>query len=211
MTDALEQSYSKAYGGKLEFGARPALLMVDFVKAYFDERCALYADVQPQFESAMRIRKACRAVGVPVFITGVEYEPGGANGGVFYKKAPVLECFDRGSVFGEWPEGLEPQADETVITKQYPSAFFNTGLAERLNTLRVDTVIVTGLTTSGCVRASALDAMCHGFAPFVVSDACGDRHSGPHEANLFDLQAKYAQVVDEVRILSLINAPEGGS
>jgi nicotinamidase-related amidase len=83
-----------------------------------------------------------------------------------------------------------------VVTKQYASAFFGTTLASQLKALGVDTVLIAGVSTSGCVRATAVDACQHGFVPLVVRDAVGDRHPGPHEANLFDLQAKYAEVVD---------------
>lgn len=103
---------------------------------------------------------------------------------------------------GDWPEGLTPTKDELVVSKQYPSAFFGTSLASTLTSLGVDNVILTGLTTSGCVRASCVDAMSHGFITTVVRDACGDRHNHPHEANLFDMQAKYADVVSEHEIIA---------
>ena len=124
------------------------------------------------------------------------YEPGGANGGMFYRKLPALAVFDEGSPLGRWASGIEPRDDEMVVTKQYPSAFFGTGLETELEKLGVDTLIITGVTTSGCVRATCVDAMGYGFAPIIVRDACGDRHDTPHEANLFDMQAKYGDVVD---------------
>jgi maleamate amidohydrolase len=91
-----------------------------------------------------------------------------------------------------------------VFTKQYPSAFFGTGLDEVLHATSIDTLLITGYSTSGCVRASALDAMQYGFVPLVVREACADRHSAPHEANLFDLQAKYAEVISEAEALAVI-------
>ena len=102
--------------------------------------------------------------------------------------------------------GLEPAAGETVVVKQYASAFFGISLASMLTSLCVDTVLVTGFSTSGCVRATAVDALQFGFAPFVVRDACGERDSKPHAANLFDLQAKYAEVIGEQRALAEIAA-----
>ena len=105
--------------------------------------------------------------------------------------------FDAGLPLGDIPDDLAPRPDEIVIYKQYASAFFGTSLASTLTALGVDTVVITGLSTSGCVRASAVDAMQHGFIPLVVADAVGDRDPRPHEANLFDLQAKYAEVVSE--------------
>lgn len=109
---------------------------------------------------------------------------------------------------GAWPYGLEPFDDELVISKQYPSAFFGTSLASTLTSLGIDSVILTGLSTSGCVRASCVDAMSHGFIPIVARDACGDRHPAPHEASLFDMQAKYADVLGEDEILSYLSGLE---
>ena len=193
----LDENYKKAYDNRLGYGERPALILVDFVEAYFDESCALYAGVDDALASALRVRAAARAASVPVMYTNVVYQADGADGGVFFRKAPVLSNFIEGNPMGRWPDGLEPAPDELVISKQYPSAFFGTSLATTLHTMRIDTLLITGLTTSGCIRATCVDAMCHGFAPIVIADACGDRHEAPHEANLFDMNAKYADVVDE--------------
>jgi nicotinamidase-related amidase len=107
---------------------------------------------------------------------------------------------------GAFPETLQPLPSETIVSKQYASAFFGTSLASTLSANRIDSLLITGFSTSGCVRATALDALQHGFVPFVVREACGDRHAAPHEANLFDLQAKYAEVIGEARALELIGA-----
>lgn len=96
-----------------------------------------------------------------------------------------------------WPEGLTPEDDEFVVTKQYPSAFFGSSLAPLLTSMGIDNLIITGLTTSGCIRATCVDPMSHGFITTAVRDACGDRHPAPHEANLVDMNAKYADVVCE--------------
>jgi len=132
------------------------------------------------------------------------YQEGGADGGVFYRKVPALEVFVSGNPLGRWAEGLEPADGELVISKQYPSAFFGTSLAETLNKRSIDTLIITGVTTSGCVRATCVDAMSSGFVPIVVADACGDRHAAPQEANLFDMNAKYADVVDEHTVIEYL-------
>ena len=144
---------------------------------------------------------AARAAKIPIIFTGVEYTPGGIDGGIFYRKVGALKVFDRGSRLGEYCDGMEPQAGELLLLKQYASAFFGTSLAATLTAQGIDTVIITGVSTSGCVRATALDACQYGFIPFVVRDAVGDRDPRPHEANLFDLQAKYAEVVSEAEIL----------
>jgi maleamate amidohydrolase len=114
-----------------------------------------------------------------------------------------LKVFERGerSPLAKFALGLAPEPGEIVITKQYASAFFGTTLATTLTSLGVDTLLIAGMSTSGCVRATAVDTVQHGYIPLVVRDAVGDRASGPHEANLFDLQTKYAEVVtlDSVR------------
>ncbi|PTR13302.1 MULTISPECIES: N-carbamoylsarcosine amidohydrolase [unclassified Novosphingobium] len=203
----LDANYAGAFDGRLPFGQRPALLLVDLVEAYLQPGSPLYAGIEAALASAVRITAAARAAGLPVIFTNVEYQPGGADGGVFYRKVPALKVFEKGSPLGAFPAVLSPQAGDVVITKRYASAFFATHLAATLTAMGVDTVLICGTSTSGCIRATALDACQHGFLPFVVADACGDRHPAPHEANLFDLQAKYAEVVNEAQALALI-APQ---
>lgn len=202
----LADNYRGAFDGHLPPPKRPAVVIVDVVMAYLDPASPLYAGVEKALECCERIVAAARAAGVPVIFTNVEYKPGGADGGVFYRKVPALKAFDRGSPLGAFPPSLQPLAAEPVITKQYASAFFGTALADTLADLGVDGVLIGGFSTSGCVRATALDACQNGFLPFVVADACGDRHEEPHRANLFDLQAKYAEVVDEAAALAIIAA-----
>ena len=206
----LGADYQQAgFGGKLAFGRRPALVIVDFVRAYIEQGSPLYAGCESAFESAKRVLAAARTAGIPVIFTGVQYEPGGINGGVFYRKVGALKVFDRGSRLGEYCNGLEPRAGEWLLLKQYASAFFGTTLAPTLTAQGIDTVIITGVSTSGCVRATALDACQYGFIPFVMRDAVGDRDPRPHEANLFDLQAKYAEVVSEAEIVSQLQRLSG--
>ena len=204
MSEELTENYRGAFDGSLGFGKAPALILVDFVAAYFVESSPLYAGVEAELASALRIRDAARAAGIPVIYTNVVYQEGGADGGVFYRKVPALESFEAGNPLGGWAEGLEPADGELVISKQYPSAFFGTSLAETLNKRSIDTLIITGVTTSGCVRATCVDAMSYGFIPIVVADACGDRHAAPQEANLFDMNAKYADVVDEHTVIEYL-------
>lgn len=195
--DDLGENYRGAFDGHLPFGTRPALLIVDFVMAYLDPASPLFAGAENALASTVRLLAAARAAGMPIVFTNVIFEPGGSDGGLFYKKVPALSCLDRGSPLGEFPRELSPGPGEHVITKQCPSAFFGTGLSALLEGDGIDTLMIAGVSTSGCVRASALDALQHGFAPFVVEDACADRHVDPHQASLFDLQAKYAEVIDE--------------
>ncbi|MFK8053322.1 MAG: isochorismatase family protein [Woeseiaceae bacterium] len=195
-----DENYKKAYDNNLGFGKRPALILIDFVQAYFEPGNALFSGVDDELASALRVREAARDAGVPVIYTNVVYHPSMVNGGRFAEKALPLANFSAGNPMANWPNGLEPGDDELVISKQYPSAFFGTSLASTLTAQGIDSLIITGLTTSGCIRATCVDCVSHGFIPIVVSDACGDRHPDPHNANLFDMQAKYADVVTEAAI-----------
>ncbi|MBU2957644.1 isochorismatase family protein [Paracoccus sp. 1_MG-2023] len=196
MTDR-DSNYAGVYDRRVGFGQRPALLMIDFAHAYYDPDCPLYGGegCRSALAAALELRRAARAADIPVILTRVSYHPSGRDGGRFFEKAAPLEAFLPGRATAEFAEGLLPHADEIVVTKQYPSAFFGTSLAPMLTSMGCDSVLLSGLTTSGCVRASCVDAMSHGFRTLVVADACGDRHSAPHEANLFDMNAKYADVV----------------
>ncbi|WP_425229946.1 isochorismatase family protein [Sphingomonas sp.] len=204
MTDLLDNYLQAGFNGSLAFGQRPALLVVDVCRAYLDKDSPLYAGVEDALAVNVRLVDAARAADVPVVFTRVRYTANGADGGLFYRKVPALSAYLPGNSLGDFPDGFGPDADEVLVTKQYASAFFGTSLAATLVAMGVDTLLITGFSTSGCVRASALDALQHGFVPFVVSDACGDRAPAPHQANLFDLQAKYAEVVDEIAALTLM-------
>ena len=206
MSSDLLANYSVAYNHRIGFGRRPALILVDFVMAYFDATCELYADVEDALASALRVREAARARHVPTILTNVVYHPSAINGGRFYQKAKPLRHFCAGSPMGAWPGTLAPEADELIISKQYPSAFFGTSLASTLASNGIDSLIITGLTTSGCIRATCVDAMSYGFIPIVVRDACGDRHEAPHEANLFDMNAKYGDVVSEAETIAYLES-----
>ena len=204
MSDLTADYAAAGFDGRLEFGERPALLMVDVCNAYLDPASPLYAGVEDALASNIRLLAAARAAGVTAIFTRVIYTAGGLDGGLFYRKVPALAAYLEGNPLGDFPAGFGPEPGEVVIVKQYPSAFFGTALAAMLTAMGIDCLLITGFSTSGCVRASALDALQNGFAPFVVRDACGDRAEGPHEANLFDLQAKYAEVIDENRALELL-------
>lgn len=204
MTEDLGANYKRAFGKSVGFGERPALLLVDFVQGYFDPSCDLYAGVEDALASALRIRAVAHEAGVPVILTNVAYHPMALDGGRFFEKSRPLRYFLKGNPMGAWPEGLSPREDELIVSKQYPSAFFGTSLAATLTAGGIDSVLLTGLTTSGCIRATCVDAMSHGFRTLVVADACGDRHPAPHEANLFDMDAKYADVVSEASVLAYL-------
>lgn len=205
MTSPLDGDYAKAgFGGHLPFGKRPALLIVDVCRAYLDPASPLYVGAESALAANITLAAAARAAHVPVVFTRVRYSAGGLDGGLFYRKVPALAAYLDDNPLGDFDPGLVPEPGDLVVTKQYASAFFATSLAANLTAIGIDSLLITGFSTSGCVRATALDAIQHGFIPYVVRDACGDRAPGPHESNLFDLQAKYAEVVGLDDALALI-------
>jgi maleamate amidohydrolase len=205
----LETDYRRAgFSGQLAWGEKPALVLVDPVLAYLDPECPLYAgqSAQDALEAMVALRAMAHARNIPVVLTGVSFQKGGVDGGLFFKKVPALKHFEVGSPVAAFPEALAPASTDIVIMKNYASAFFATSLASTLHALKVDCVLIGGYSTSGCVRATTLDAIQTGFAPFVVRQACADRDLRPHEANLFDLQAKYAEVIDLEDALARLRA-----
>ena len=200
--DALTADYARAgFGTRLGFGDRPALVMVDLARAYLDPRSPLFlASGEAALAVNRRLADAFRAAGLPVLFTRVVYQPGGADGGLFYRRVRSLACFEEGNPLGEFDPRLAPRAGDHMVTKQYPSAFFGTALATTLRVLGCDTCVVTGFSTSGCVRATALDALCHGFRPLVAADGCADRDPEVHHGNLFDLDQKYADVLSSAEV-----------
>ncbi|MBA4026392.1 MAG: isochorismatase [Gordonia sp.] len=195
MSDTLASYHESGFAGELGPGRRPAVLAIDLAMAYLDDSSPLRAPVDDAVAASAALVGAARAAGLPVIFTRVSYQPGGLDGGLFVRKIPALKVFEEGSPLAEFVPDPRPEPGETVITKQYASAFFGTSLAATLTAAGIDTLYICGLSTSGCIRASATDALQHGFRPLVVSDACGDREPRLHDANLLDLQAKYADVL----------------
>ena len=195
MTEA--PRFDEGFAGTLRPGTRPAVLAIDLMHVYFDPASPLCLPSRDCLASAARVLAAARNNGVPVIHTRVAYAPDGRDGGVFVRKVPALKHLFGGGPMSELMPEVAPVEDELVVTKQYASAFFGTSLASTLVARGADTVVIVGVSTSGCVRASGVDAVQHGFLPLVVRDAVGDRTPETHDANLFDLQAKYAEVVDE--------------
>ncbi|TMR27751.1 isochorismatase family protein [Nonomuraea zeae] len=175
------------------------------MRAYFEPGADLYVGSRDCLLAAARVLAAARTAGVPVIHTRVSHSRDGIDGGLFYRKAPPLRHLN--GPLGEVMPEVTPAANEIVIVKQYASAFFGTTLASTLTALRVDTLVITGVSTSGCVRASAVDAVQHGFVPIVVRQAVGDRSPAPHAASLYDIQAKYGEVWEEHAVLERLSAP----
>jgi maleamate amidohydrolase len=201
------------FAARIGPGSRPAVIVVDVCLAYLDG--GPLTDSEGRFEaaraSAARVVEAARASGHPVLFTEVRLAPGGADAGWFAVKVPGLSAFESGSPWAAPPAAPAPLPGEIVVTKQYASGFFGTSLASTLRAMGVDTTYVVGFSTSGCVRATALDALQHGFRPMVIAEACGDRDAGVHEANLFDLDTKYADVITETDALIQLTARPGAT
>ncbi|TQM66937.1 nicotinamidase-related amidase [Actinomadura hallensis] len=203
--DLAEDYRGSGFGAGLGCGDAPALLVVDLVRAYLVDGSPLRAPVEDAAAASVALIGAAREAGLPVLFTRVSYRPGGVDGGLFRRKIPALRVFEEGDPLGDFAEGAAPEPGETVVTKQYASSFHGTSLAATLTASRIDTLLICGFTTSGCIRATATDALQHGFRPLVVDEACGDRDRRLHEANLLDLEAKYADVVSLESALTTIN------
>jgi maleamate amidohydrolase len=195
----------QGFGQTLGFGAASALLMIDFTMGFADPAVLGGGNIPEAIRNTVTLLGVARSAHIPIAYTRHAYAEDGSNFGLFNIKLPTNNLLTIGSRSVEIVPELAPMAGELVLDKQYPSAFVGTILASWLAARRIDTVVIAGCTTSGCVRASAVDAMCGGFRPIVVRDCVGDRAEGPHEANLFDLQQKYADVVSLEDVLSHLN------
>lgn len=204
MTDAVEDAAAAGLGGSLGVGRQRALIIVDPARAYIDLDCPLYAGVEAAVEKMKALRVAADEAGVPVIVTRLDLDPSGRQGGVFHRKVPALRWFATDLPSGQYIEGLAPRDRTEELPKRYPSAFAGTTLAATFTAMGVDALIIAGLTTSGCIRATATDAMQNGFIPIVVSDAVGDRLPQLHDANIFDIQAKIGEVVDSRAAIDLL-------
>ena len=194
--EAARKVYAKAgLGQAVTLGRRPAVLVVDFSCGFTDPECALGSDLTAQVEATRRLLDAAREKGLPVIYTTIGFEPSLKDGGLWMQKVPALGVLQVGSTWVDIDPRLDPREDETVILKKGASGFFGTNLASVLISQAVDSVILCGATTSGCIRATAIDLLQYGYPTLVPRECVGDRAQAPHDANLFDIQAKYADVV----------------
>jgi maleamate amidohydrolase len=190
----------QGFGNSSGFGVQPALLVVDFVNGFNDPDLFGGGNIPQAIAHTAVLLAAARAAGVPVCFTRVVYAADGSDAGIFCLKAPGLKILTEDHVSSAVVEELAPAPGELVLRKTQPSAFFGTDLIGWLVKRRVDTLIVTGATTSGCVRATVVDAMSHNFRTIVATDCVGDRAQGPHDANLFDMGQKYADLMSGTEI-----------
>lgn len=194
--DSAREIYAKArLGESVTMGSHPAVLVVDFSCGFTDPASTLGSDLTPQVEATSRLLDVARQRGLPVIFTTIGFESSLKDGGLWLQKVPSLGDLQIGGHWVEIDPRLGPRPDETVIMKKGASAFFGTNLAAILISQGIDSIILCGATTSGCVRATAIDLLQLGFPTLVPRECVGDRAQAPHDANMFDIQAKYADVV----------------
>ena len=208
--EAAREVYSRAgLGQAVTLGSRPAVLVVDFSCGFTDPECTLGADMSAEVEATRRLLDAGRAKGLPVIFTTIGYEPSLKDGGLWLQKVPSLGDLQIGGRWVEIDPRLEPREDETIVLKKGASAFFGTNLPAILVSQGVDSVILCGATTSGCIRATAIDLLQYGYPTLVPRECVADRAQAPHEANLFDINAKYADVVPLDDVLEYVATVPG--
>ena len=195
--DQIRRLYrSRGFAERIGFGQRPAVLVIDLIRGFTDPQSPLGADFAELLRHTSRLIQSARAAGAPIFFTTVEYESEEAQeGGYFVRKIPALKVLVRGTCWTELDPRLDCSTEDFYITKKFASAFFGTPLHSHLIALGIDTVILAGATTSGCIRATAVDGIQLGFRVIVPEECVGDRAELPHWANLFDIDSKYGDVV----------------
>lgn len=204
---ATNEVYARAgFGHPIERGSRPALLVVDLTRGFTDPSFPTGADLTAEVERTATLAREFRSLEHPVLMTTIAYQPHLRDAGAWLAKFPGARGLVEGTPAVELDPRLGVSGSDVVITKKGASAFFGTNLAALLSAEAVDTLVVCGATTSGCVRASVVDSVQYGFQTLVVEDCVGDRASGPHEANLFDMQAKYADLVSHVEALEYVRS-----
>jgi maleamate amidohydrolase len=203
MTDALEEYTrlrqefrDKGFGCRVGFGQRPALLVIDFQTGFTDLRSPLAGELDSQLAATNALLEPARAADIPVIFSTVAYDTELQEAGIWIRKIPSNRWLVEGSEWVQVDARLSQRPQEMTLVKKYASCFFGTDLAARLISRRIDTLIIAGCTTSGCVRATAVDACSYGFHTIVVEEAVGDRAALPHAASLFDIDAKYGDVVE---------------
>ena len=197
---------SAGYGERLGFGERPALLIVDITRGFTEKRYKFACDMDGPVEANNRLIAAARPKGVPIVFTTVWYDdPDFADAGIWGIKLKGAHELRAGSPAVEIDPRLDRRLGDALLMKKYASSFFGTDLSSRLVSQRIDTVIITGASTSGCVRATAVDAIQYGFRPIIVRDAVGDRWPAAHEQALYDMHAKYGDVLDSAEVVGYLN------
>ncbi len=207
-TPEIKERYGAGeFGERVGMGDRPALLVVDLINAFTDPETGLGSELKAVLDHTDDLLTAFRERDLPRYFTTIAFEKSYGDAGRFIEKVPALRELELGTEAVEVDDRVAPVGEERVIRKKYASAFFGTDLSTALTTDGVDTVVVVGVTTSGCIRATAVDSLQYGYRTIVPADAVGDRAEEPHRANLFDIDAKYGDVVATEDV---IDGLEGG-
>tara|TARA_A100001391_G_scaffold37386_4_gene20577 strand:+ start:22755 stop:23393 length:639 start_codon:yes stop_codon:yes gene_type:complete len=188
------------FGHTVPRGTRPAIVVVDFTYGFTDTRYATASDAASQMAATRRLTDLARSRGFPVIYTTIAYHTGEIEGFAWLKKARGMAALVEGTRLVEVDAATGIQPGDAIVTKKGASAFFGTSLAAMLTGMQVDTLVIAGATTSGCVRASVVDAVQSGFNTLVPADCCADRAKPPHTAALYDIGQKYADVTDSTDI-----------
>jgi maleamate amidohydrolase len=187
---------ARGFGIKIGFGERPALIVIDMIKGFTNKDMPLGAPLETQIAAQKPLIDSAHERGIPVIFSTVAYDDGDfSDAGLWAIKMKGVMTLKAGTEAVEVDPRLGKRDSDSLLVKKYASCFFGTDLVPRLTNKGVDTLIITGCTTSGCVRATAVDAVQNGFRPMVVREAVGDRSQAAHDQSLFDLNAKYADVV----------------
>jgi len=195
----------EGFHGRTGLGERPALVVVDVNRGFTDPASPLVCDLDDVVAAIAQLLEAFRATRLPVAFTTVAYDDAGKRAAeAFIAKIPALLALEAGSAWAEIDPRIAPEPGEPVFSKLWASAFFGTPFATWLAAERRDSLVVTGASTSGCVRATVLDGLQHGYRVVVPREAVGDRNPAAHEANLYDIDTKYGDVVPLSDVLASI-------
>lgn len=192
------------FGQRLGFGKSPALMLVDFTVGFCDPNVFGGGNIEEASRQASLLLGFFRQRNLPVVHTKILYEEDGSDANLHTLKVPRLTTLTESNPHSEFAADVMPIRGEIIVRKQLPSAFFGTSLTGILAARGIDTLVIGGCTTSGCVRASALDAICNGFRPMVIKDCVGDRSMSSHKASLFDLDKKYADVMSMDAVMTAL-------
>ncbi|WDL97697.1 isochorismatase family protein [Alicyclobacillus sp. ALC3] len=195
---------ARGFSEPIGVGKQCAILVVDFINAFTDASYQLGGDLDHPVENVSQLLSKSVAANVPVIFTTTAYQSDYSDAGYWIAKVPSLAELVQGTPAVELDSRIPRNNDDILIVKKYASAFYGTSLSSILVSRGVDTVVVTGCTTSGCVRATTVDALQYGFRPVVLTDCVGDRDPVLHENSLFDLGAKYADLMTSHQLLEHI-------
>ncbi len=195
------------FGNSLAFGNYPALLIVDLIEGFVAQDGPFYTSgIETTCQNVRILINEFREHNLPIVHTTVEYQENGLDGGIFVEKIPTLRQLVQGSRWTKFPSQVAPDSRGIIVSKRYASAFFGTHLGASLTAQRVDSLVIVGVSTSGCIRASTVDALQYGYRTIVVADCVIDVDQEAHRVNLRDIQRKYGEVLNLEQVLEVIRS-----